>query len=68
MHRGADRLHNAGPLVAGDDRQQPEGTSGNVGMADSGADKLHQHLVGARIAQVDLIDRGWVMPGVWGIR
>jgi hypothetical protein len=50
MRRGADRLHNPGFLVAGDDRQRPEGTRGNVGMADSGADNLHQHLVGAGIA------------------
>ncbi len=58
--RGAERLDDAGALVADDDRQPRRQVAGHVvqvAVADAGRLDAHEHLAGARRVELDVLDR-----------
>ena len=55
----ADRFHDTGALVAGDDRRADEvqpGARHDIGVAHAGADDTDQHLPGTGFGEVDRFD------------
>ncbi len=65
--RGAHLLHDAGAFVAqhaGKGEGEMAGLGGEVGVAQACRDQAHEHLVRARLIQVDVLEQEWGAGGV----